>query len=65
MKKLGAALLLAGIIMLVIGINSSRSMESQVTRLFTGSPSNRTIYLLVGGSACCVFGAGLLFGKGR
>jgi hypothetical protein len=56
------ALLAGGVLLLVFGVNATNSASSDLSRLFTGTPSDRTIWMLVGGTAIAVAGfAGLLF----
>jgi hypothetical protein len=49
--------LAAGILLTVYGINASNSVGSDFSRMFTGSPTNKTVYLLVGGIAAILAGA--------
>jgi hypothetical protein len=56
-RGIGLALLAAGIALTIYGINASNSVGSDFSRAFTGSPTNKTIYLLVGGIAAIVAGA--------
>jgi hypothetical protein len=56
-KALGIALLAAGIIMLIFGLNASDSVASDFSRFFSGSPTNKTMWLLAGGAASLVAGA--------
>jgi len=44
---LGIALLAAGALLIIFGINASESFSSDVSRFFSGSPTNRSIWLLV------------------
>jgi uncharacterized membrane protein YidH (DUF202 family) len=55
-KGIGIALLAVGIILIVYGINSSNSVGSDFSRFFTGSPTDKTIWLLVGGVVSVVVG---------
>lgn len=56
------ALLAGGVLLLVFGVNAMNSASSDLSRLFTGSPSDRTIWMMVGGTAAAAAGlAGLLF----
>ena len=57
-KILSIALLAGGIILIVYGVNSSNSVGSSVTRAVTGSPTDKSIWLLVGGVLAAVLGAG-------
>lgn len=61
---LAVALLAVGIVLIVFGINSNNSFGSEVSRTFTGSPTNKTTWLLVGGIACGAVGLMGLFWSG-
>lgn len=63
-KAIGIALLVAGIIALVFGIQASQSVSSDVSRVFTGSPTDKATWLLVGGAAATAAGLFLTL-KGR
>lgn len=54
---IGIALLIVGIVLLVYGFNASDSVSSHVSRAFTGAPTNKTVWLLVGGIASAIVGA--------
>lgn len=63
-KPISLALLVGGIILLIYGANASDSVGSGVSRFFTGSPTDKTMWLLIGGAiATVVGGAGLLRGS--
>ena len=59
-KIVGAALLAVGVLLLVMGINASESFSSQVSEAVSGTPTDRSIWLLVGGGVMGVVGLGLL-----
>lgn len=61
-KPLSLALLAGGILLIILGINASTSFGSDVSRFFTGSPTDKAIWMLVGGVAAAVVG---LFGLAR
>jgi hypothetical protein len=63
-RGIGLALLAAGIALTIYGINASNSVSSGFSRVFTGSPTNKTIYLLVGGIGAIIAGAVLSLGSG-
>lgn len=63
-KAISLALLAAGIILIIYGINASESFSSEVSRVFTGSPTDRAIWLLVGGVVAAVIGL-VGFARGR
>lgn len=52
------ALLAAGIVLIIFGVNSSHSFTSNVSRTFTGSPTNKAMWLLIGGIVASVVGLG-------
>ena len=63
-KPLSLALLAGGIVLIVFGVNASNSIGSDVSRLFTGSPTDKAMWLLVGGAVAAVAGlVGLLRGS--
>jgi hypothetical protein len=55
-KVIGAICLGAGIVLLVWGHNVSQSVDSQVKNLFTGSPTDKAMYLYLGGSVLLAVG---------
>ena len=57
-KILALALLAGGVALIIYGVNASNSIGSDFSRLFTGSPTDRSIWLLVGGIVAAVVGAG-------
>ena len=58
------ALLVLGVVLIVLGVIASDSIKSDFSRLFTGEPTDKTIWLLVGGALSTVVGlAGALRGK--
>ena len=56
-KGIGLALLVVGICLIAWGINASDSVSSSVSRTFTGSPTDKTMWLLLGGIASAIVGA--------
>ena len=61
-KPLCIALLAVGIILILFGIDASNSLGSSISRFFTGSPTDKAVWLLIGGIAASFFG---LFGLAR
>ena len=55
-KIVSLALLLGGICLIIFGISASDSIGSSFSRFFTGSPTDKTMWLLIGGSIACVVG---------
>ena len=61
-KAISIALLAGGIVLIVIGVNATKSFSSDVSRFFTGSPTDKAVWMLIGGIAAAAFG---LFGTMR
>jgi hypothetical protein len=57
-RFLSLAVLLVGIALLIAGFNASASIGSDFSRFFTGSPTDKSIWLLLGGAVCIAVGAG-------
>ncbi len=55
-KSISAALLVAGVVMLFIGLNAYHSASSDVSRFFTGAPTDKALWLLIGGLIAGVVG---------
>jgi LPXTG-motif cell wall-anchored protein len=56
----GIVLLVVGVVLMIFGMQASSSVGSRLSELFTGAPSDRTIWLLVAGVAAAMLGLGLL-----
>jgi hypothetical protein len=52
------ALLVLGIVLLACGWDAYHSLGSGVSRLFTGAPTDRALWLLIGGGVATVSGLG-------
>jgi hypothetical protein len=57
-KSFSLFLLVVGLILVVYGVSASESIGSDFSRFFTGSPTDKTIWLLLGGAAALIIGAG-------
>jgi hypothetical protein len=63
-KPLSLALLIAGIVLIAYGVSSSNSVGSSFSRLFTGSPTDKAVWLMIGGIAAAAAGlAGAMRGS--
>ena len=60
-KGIGIALLVVGVALIVFGFNASDSASSNVSRIFTGAPTNKALWMLLGGSAAAIVGAVMTF----
>ena len=50
------ALIIGGIFLIVFGFNATNSFSSDVSRFFSGSPTNKAIWMLIGGFVAAVVG---------
>jgi hypothetical protein len=57
-KIVSLALLAGGIILIIFGIQASESIGSEFSRLFTGSPTDKSMWMLIGGVVAALIGAG-------
>ncbi len=55
-RILSLSLLVGGVILLVLGINATNSFSSDVSRFFTGSPTDKAVWMLIGGGAAALVG---------
>ena len=55
-KTLSLAFLAAGILLIVFGVIAADSLGSDISRFFTGSPTDKAIWLLIGGIAAVAVG---------
>jgi hypothetical protein len=51
-----------GVVLLIFGISASQSFSSDVSRFFTGSPTDKAVWMTIGGAAALIIG---LFGVFR
>jgi len=49
-------LLVAGVVLIVLGVNATQSFSSDVSRFFTGSPTDKAIWLLIVGIVTAIVG---------
>jgi hypothetical protein len=55
-KALSLALLVGGVVLMIIGINATSSFSSDVSKFFTGSPTDKAVWMLIGGLAAAIVG---------
>ncbi|MBX3379029.1 MAG: DUF3185 family protein [Phycisphaeraceae bacterium] len=55
---IGIVLVVVGVILLVLGIQASNSFASDLSRLFTGNPTDRSVWLIIGGVVAILAGVG-------
>ncbi|MBN1916287.1 MAG: DUF3185 family protein [Verrucomicrobia bacterium] len=63
-KAIWLALLAGGILLVIFGVSASKSFSSDVSRFFTGTPTDKAIWMLVVGVVLVIIGlVGLLRGS--
>ncbi len=55
-KALSIGLLVGGVVLMVLGFTAMDSFSSDVSRFFTGSPTDKAMWLLIGGLVLSVVG---------
>jgi hypothetical protein len=57
-------LVVVGVVLGILGFNASESISSDISRLFSGTPSNKTVWLFAVGVLMVVVGGyGLITGQ--
>lgn len=55
-RILGVGLIVIGVALLLAGLNATESISSEFSKLFQGAPSDKAIWLMVGGALVAVIG---------
>ena len=55
-KIVSLALLVGGVVLIIFGIQATDSFSSDVSRFFTGSPTNKAVWMLLGGIVAAIVG---------
>ena len=60
-KVVSLAILAGGILLVIFGVSATKSFSSDISRFFTGSPTDKAIWMLIGGAVATIIGlVGLL-----
>lgn len=63
-KITSIVLLIVGVVLLVFGLNSADSVSSEISNAVTGSPTDKSIWLIILGTAGTLAGGlGLVLGR--
>ena len=55
-KLISLAILAGGIVLVVFGVAATKSFGSDISRFFTGSPTDKAIWMLLGGIVAIIIG---------
>lgn len=55
-RTISLLLIVCGLALTIIGFNATESLWSSVTKFFTGSPSDKAMWLVIGGVALLCIG---------
>ncbi|MFT3867496.1 MAG: DUF3185 family protein [Nibricoccus sp.] len=62
-KMIAIVILVVGAILLVYGLNSANSLSSSVTKAVSGTPTDKSLGLIIGGIAGILVGGLVLFSR--
>ena len=60
-RFVGGGLIVVGIILLIAGLNAQDSLSDRLSRAFTGSSTDKTIWMFIGGALAVIVGASMMF----
>ena len=55
-KIVPLALVIGGVVLIIFGVQATDSFRSDVSRFFTGSPTNKAVWMLIGGIVAAIVG---------
>ncbi len=61
---MGLMIVMAGVLLMIYGLNASDSFYSQVSRLFSGATTDTSIWLMVGGVFAVLVGLAVATTRG-
>jgi hypothetical protein len=64
-KLFSLLLLIGGIVLIVLGFNATHAFASDVSKFFTGSPTDKAVWMLLGGIAAALVGLTMLWRNPR
>jgi len=55
-RAISLALLVIGVTLIVFGVTAMDSFSSDVSRLFTGAPTDKSVWMFIGGVVAAIVG---------
>jgi len=60
-KLVSLALLVGGVVLIITGFNATNSFNSDVSKFFTGSPTDKAVWTMIGGVVAALAGLTMLW----
>ena len=64
-KLFSLTLLIGGVVLIVLGFNATHAFASDVSRFFSGSPTDKAVWMLIGGIGAALVGLTMLWHNPR
>jgi len=65
-RAVSLALLVIGVVLIVFGVIAMDSFSSDVSRFFTGTPTDKSVWMLIAGTVSAIVGlSGVTFFRSR
>lgn len=55
-KMISIGLLVGGVVLIIFGVQAMNSFSSDVSKFFTGSPTDKAVWMLIGGVIAAAIG---------
>jgi hypothetical protein len=55
-KMISVGFLIGGVVLVIFGIQAMNSFSSDISRFFTGSPTDKAVWMLIGGVVAVAIG---------
>ena len=55
-KMISVGFLIGGVVLVIFGIQAMNSFSSDISRFFTGSPTDKAVWMLIGGVVAAAVG---------
>ena len=55
-KMISVGLLIGGVVLVIFGIQAMNSFSSDISKFFTGSPTDKAVWMLIGGAVAAAVG---------
>jgi divalent metal cation (Fe/Co/Zn/Cd) transporter len=64
-KIVSIAVLVGGVVLIIFGIQAMDSFSSDLSRFFTGSPTDKAVWMLIGGIVAAIAGLAMTLRTAR